>query len=65
MSELIIMTSSFCQPPLDQKPTIAIRPSIPFDFLSNDWYQNNTIAQTRCVQALLSSSSFQLFFLAF
>ena len=62
MSALIIMTSSFCQPPLDQKPTITIRPSIPFNFLSNDWYQHNTVTQTRCVSkpfflALLSSSS--------
>jgi hypothetical protein len=62
MSALIIMTSSFCQPPLDQKPTITIRPSIPFNFLSNDWYQHNTVTQTRFVfklffLALLSSSS--------
>jgi hypothetical protein len=62
MNELIIMTSSFCQPRLDQKPTIAIRPSIPFDFLSNDWYQN-TILSLKLV--LCPSSSFQLFFLAF
>ena len=62
MSALIIMTSSFCQPPLDQKPTITICPSIPFNFLSNNWYQHNTVTQTRFVSklfflALLSSSS--------
>ena len=56
------MTSSFCQPPLDQKPTITICPSIPFNFLSNNWYQHNTVTQTRFVSklfflALLSSSS--------